>query len=1084
LRLSSQAESRHSPRCASAVSALAVALVFAAFPNAESQGIATSTIRGTVRSEAGGELNGAIVRVTSTSTGVSSRTEVRHGRFLVQGLEVGGPYVVEIRQVGFIPQRTEPLLLALGQPVDIDVRMREIATAIDTVVVSGARSMPRAAGASTTIPDSLLHRLPTLDRNVFDFVRLAGQVSTKVGSQRTGLSAAGANLRFNNFLINGADERAVNGNVSSGINGGKSIPIDAVSEYQVLIAPYDVRYGDFTGALVNTVTRAGTNALHGSTFTYWRNDKLARGGDLAGPRYERFQSGLSLGGPIIRDRVHFFIAPEFQRLSTPAEGPYAGQSPGAPQPLRVRDADITRLQTLLAGYNLGSGSAGAVTNRTSLRNLFARVDATVPRWNTRIIAFTSSSGSDETRFSRAARDTFYMSNYRYSISPSMRLASVQVHTDFRGRSGAHNEFQVSHIADRQSFEVESNQPVVRVLVSGVDGGLVSLNSGTAEPAQGRYGSNWSVSVKNEFSLPVKSRHLMVFGAQVERFRIERGGLAGAYGTWTFSNLDSLERGSAERYELRKDFGSASAPLHGSQLAAYVSHDWRPSERLRFTTGLRADVLDIASHAPFNPEVFSIFGRRTDDVPRSRIHWSPRIGFEWDITEDGADRLRGGFGYFTGRPPKAWYATAMTSYGVGTGVIRCGSLATDGGPPPPFVPDYRQAPLSCRGGPSLENPPLGDVDLLDRNLRLAQTRRASLAYDRRLGLGTTFTAEGLVSSHVSDFRFVNLNLLGPQTADIYGRVLYGVIAANGIATPALKSGFSEVIDLVNTAENYSWQLSARLEKRFSRSVGGTASYTFSRVRDVQSPSRVNMPGSVIWADARAMSARHEDPERGVSLNDLPHSVVLAITGTASLWKQPTTLSLYYVGESGTPFTYLATGASRRGDLNADGSNANDPVYVPRDASDTREIIFSGRSDTPGDDNSVAAQVARIDAQVEGFERFIERSACLNRQRGSILDRNSCREPWSHTSIARVSQSFSVGGHALDAELDVFNAFNLLNPRWGRFRVASPRLLEHVGQAPGPFTSSQPVFRFDTTRPDWTTLETESRFQLQLGVRYRF
>ena len=325
-------------------------------------------------------------------------------------------------------------------------------------------------------------------------------------------------------------------------------------------------------------------------------------------------------------------------------------------------------------------------------------------------------------------------------------------------------------------------------------------------------------------------------------------------------------------------------------------------------------------------------------------------------------------------------------------------------------------------------------------------------------------------------------MGPQRTDAYGRVLYGTIGANGVAIPALRSGFSEVIDLRNTSKNYSYQLMTRLDKRFDSRMSVTASYTFSRVRDVQSPSRVNMPGLALWADARATSGRHEDLIKGISLNDLPHRVVAAVTYTVPWQSRTTDFSFYYVGESGSPFTYLASGANRRGDLNADGSNSNDPIYVPRDASDLAEIVFTGQSVAPGADNSLPAQTARVAAQQESFESFIEEMACLRRQRGSILQRNSCREPWSHTTITGLRQGLSIGGNAFEVELDVFNVLNLLNSRWGRYRVAAPRLLEHVGQ--NPVETSQSVFRFDSTRPEWTTLQTESAFQFQLGVRYRF
>ncbi len=177
-------------------------------------------------------------------------------------------------------------------------------------------------------------------------------------------------------------------------------------------------------------------------------------------------------------------------------------------------------------------------------------------------------------------------------------------------------------------------------------------------------------------------------------------------------------------------------------------------------------------------------------------------------------------------------------------------------------------------------------------------------------------------------------------------------------------------------------------------------------------------------------------------------------------------------------------SRRGDLNADGSNANDPVYVPIDAFEESEIILSGRSDVPGADNTGAAQVDRIAAQRAALDRFIRRSPCLRRQRGLIVERNSCREPASHTTIAGARHAFRVGRHELEAGLDLFNVLNLINSRWGRYRVADPRLLEHVGQTPGSPETGQAVFRFDPDRPEWTTLTTESAFQLQVGLRYRF
>lgn len=1063
---------------------LVVAALLLSATQLSAQGLGTSAIRGTIRSDDNLPVDGTVT-IRNLATGVISKTRVREGRYLIQGLEIGGPYVIEVRHLGFVSQRSAPINLALGDAIEVDFILKRVTPSLDTLtVIANTIDLVRSSGGgtATTIHEDLLHQLPTLNRNVFDFLPLAPQLSTKVGAGRTGLSAAGANLRFNNFLINGVDERAVNGNVSMGMNGGKSIPLDAVKEYQVLVAPYDVRYGDFAGALVNTVTRSGTNELQGSAFSFWRSDQLARRQDVAGTQpYERLQTGFSLGGAIRHDRVHFFVAPELQRLTSPAPGAYVGQPPGADAKLRVASADIVRLEQLMKGYSLEPGSAGLVSNKSNLSNAFARIDAAIPEWNSRIVAFTSYASSDESRFTRSARDTFYLSSYRFSTAPRVRLTSLQAYTDLPLIPGGHNELVLSHAGEAQDFLPDVRQPVIRVTVPSVDGGVATLASGTAESAQGRFSENRSISVRDEFSFSLGATSDLVVGAQAENFRIRRGGVAGGYGVWTFANLDSLARGIPERYELRKDLAGA-APLKGWQYAAYVGNHWTVSPHVELTGGVRADALSFSSRPSFNAAVDSLFGRRTDMMPDGRVNWSPRVGFTWDVS--GSSRFRGGIGMFTGRPPKAWYAAAMTSNGIGTGVLRCGSLSSDAGPAPVFVPDYTNAPNACKTGQPLQTAPLGDVDLLDAKLRLAQTLRSSLAFDYRTRHALSVTAEALVSRNRSDFAFVNLNLRGPQRTDAFGRVMYGTIGANGIAAPVVKSGFSEVIDLINTSRNYSYEISTQIERRFAGRSYASAAYTWSRVRDVQSPSRVNMTGLAMWGDARAVSGYQDDPTPGISLNDHPHRFVGAITYNLPWGRASTVLSFYYVAESGVPFSYLAYGAGRRGDLNADGSNANDPVYVPLDAFAESEIIFSGRSDAPGADNSAAAQQKRIGDQRAALDRFIHRSECLRRQRGLIVARNSCREPASHSTIAGARHTFQVGRHQLEAGLDLYNVLNLINSHWGLYRVSDPRLLEHVGQTPSAPETAQPVFRFDADRPQWTTMPTESSFQLQVGLRYRF
>jgi hypothetical protein len=1052
------------------------------------QGVSTAGIRGSVGADNGRNVD-ARVRVSNDATGSAVEVHAAAGRFLVQGLEPGGPYTVAVRGLGFVPQHQEGVFLTLGELREIHFVLQPIVAGLDTVTVvaqlrSANGNAPTDGGTGTTISASLLERLPTLNRDLYDFVRLVPQISTKVSLPNPGLSAGGVGFRFNNFLINGVSERTLSGGVSGAFAGGKSIPLDAVQEYKVLLAPYDVRYGDFTGALVNAVTKSGTNTFRGSVFAYGRNDQLARGASTAARTpYERVQYGFSLGGPILRNRLHFLVAPELQHFAFPAPGPYIGQPQDAERPAPVSAADLARFDAIMTSYGLTAGSSGPIQNGNPLRNLFTRFDLALPEWNSRVVIWNNYAGSRDIAFSRAARDTFSLSSYQVTGVAGSGTSAMHFHTALSRAGGGHNELLVSHRSSTLEPIGAVQQPIVRVSAAGVSGGRITLNSGTHETAQGSWFRSSALAIKDNLTFPLGRSHVVTLGSDVERFRIRRGRPLRSYGIWSFASLDDLELGSTDRYEVRIDFGNPDVLISGTQYAAYAGDQWQASGRLTMTAGIRADMLTIDQRAPYTALVDTLFGRRTDEMPRQRVEVSPRVGFIWDLSGAQQHHLRGGIGIFTGRYPLAWAHTALSSYGVG-GVLRCFRTGPGLQFPPVFNPDHRAPPTACLAGASITTASPGDVDVLDRNLRMMRVMRGSIAYDRPLPRGLILTTEALVTRAPSDFVFLNLNLADPETTDLYGRVMYGTIAPGGLAAPRRRSAFSEVIDIRNTARNRSYQLSMRLEKTQTVGTGGSVSYTYSRVRDVQTPLRVNTRGTAAWASARATSGRHDDLTAGVSSNDVPHRFVVAGTYVAPWSRGRTELSFYYVGESGRPFTFIAFGTLGRGDLNSDGSNANDPIYVPRDALDPLEIQFSGISDSAGADNSAAAQADRELRQRNAFESFAQRTSCLRRQRGQILERNSCREPWSNVTIASVRQVIPGAGRAIEVQLDVFNVLNLLNGDWGRRREAAPALLEHVGQTPEPIETSRPIFRFNAGNGGWTTLPVESAFQLQLALRYRF
>ena len=1030
------------------------------------QGITSAAIRCTVRDQSGAGVNDAFVRVVNVSTGYATETRVRRGSFVVQGLAIGGPYRVVVRSLGYAPQVLDGLSLSLGERRELDFTLVSLAAQLDTVRVTAnddRQRLPLAGGAGTSISDSLLRRLPTLNRDLYDFVRLVPQAGTRLG-----LTGGGASFRFNSYVIDGVSDRQLQGNnvMGPGTVGGKTISLEAVKEYQVLLSPYEARYGDFAGMVVNTVTKSGTNDLRGSAYGYVRNERLARATSFVGSSpYRREQFGLSMGGPIIRDRMHFFIAPEFEHATAPTRGPYVGQAAGALPVLPVSPTDVTRFASLLRASGLEPGDGGRVMSLNPSVTLFGRLDISLPEWKSRVVLRDNYSAVEQTRFVRPEDVlVFPLSSNAWTLRTSKQTSAVQIFT--QASTAVFNEFMLSYLDWPIIGAQYARSPSIQASIAGP--GSAQLLAGPPAPAGGFGAVEVLTEIADHLVFQAGSRHTFGAGAHVELFGYHQQGVRGRFGLWKFSSLDALANGDASSYSISKDFGSAEASVHGAQPSAYVTDEWRIGDRLSLTIGLRADALKFFSTPMYNPAVDFIFQRRTSDYPRSHVQWSPRFGFTWEPFADQRTRVRGGAGTFVGQPPLGWLLGPVRSNGAGVRTLIC-SGPIGSGRVPKFVADPALQPQVCPDGRGFAD---GPVALVDRSLRMAESFRTSLAVDRVLPWGMNGSIEALYSKVRSDFLFVNANLQGPQGVDPHGRVLYGTIQSSGASSPVLvdvDARFPEVIDLRNHSRGYSWSVTTQVDRPFSERLELRASYTHSRVRDVQS---LTIPSAIapldIWATGRPLSGRHDDLSTGISAIEVPHRVVLAASYAAPWSKWKTDISLYYIGESGSPFTFGDSSAGGLGDLNADGTAANDPIYVPRNANDPSEIVFGGSDSV---------------AQGAAFERFIRNTPCLRRQRGTIVTRNSCRGPWVNTSNASLRQSLrAIRGRDLSLQLEVFNVLNLLNPSWGLFRTPNKSILQHMRQTAG--AAPQPVFQFNAANVGTSTQNLESGYQLQLSLRYSF
>jgi len=350
-----------------------------------------------------------------------------------------------------------------------------------------------------------------------------------------------------------------------------------------------------------------------------------------------------------------------------------------------------------------------------------------------------------------------------------------------------------------------------------------------------------------------------------------------------------------------------------------------------------------------------------------------------------------------------------------------------------------------------------------------------------------TLEGIYTKGINDFFIVNRNLLPSTAKDKNGRVMYGTIGTNASTTPNYfddlygPSFNGGVYDLLNTSKNYSYSGTIQLRKRWTEALTFTGAYTYAKAKDVQSFTSSRAISN--WRFGRVFSGDQFTEEATTSQFDRPHRIQVTAAYTFPWREWPTDVSLSYTGQSGQPYNHVATGSSGRGDLNADGTNGNDPIYIPTDATNPSEIMFR---DISGG--------ATASDQALAFEQFIASESCLNGQRGQIMERNSCRNPWQNFVTFSFRQSLpAFGGNRLAFELDIFNVLNLLNSDWGLVKTAGASafgnvsLLQHRAQTAGPVSSSQPIY-------EWDVKEVDNRFravnfpgnsyQIQFGIRYSY
>ena len=1078
------------------------------------QGITSGAVRGRVTDSTGNPIVGAVLLLTNTSTGVHFRGQSREGGLYgVENVTPGGPFTLEARAIGYRPERREGFQIALGQSVSLDFALTASAVELEPLTVMAAQDplvSTARTGAAAYFTDSALARMPVLSRSFTDFMN---NVPTVVGA-----SVAGQNNSYNNIQIDGGVNNDLFGLGSSGTPGGqvgeRPISLEAVKEFQVLIAPFDVRQGGFTGGLVNAVTRSGTNEFHGSAFFFGQSQGLGRKvvdrGQLAPDTLKTFhdyQYGFTVGGPVIRDRLHFFVATDLKSRVNPFTQYLGGVDSvdlkGFGVTKATADAVASWAQSTL-GAN--AGTSGKVNNDQPDHDLFMKLNGQVSEgsqveltWNS--VGASSQSLIRNTTWS-CCRDGWELGNGGYSIKNTTNTLRMRYNAAFMGRYT--NELLIG-----RSWIRDNRPPGMMTPLVFIGSGVNAVSVGAERFSQGNALNQDITEVSDNLTIGFRG-HLITLGTHNEFFKFHNEFFNGSYGVWAFANVDSLLANHPYHYEIALPLrrGGPTSDFSVSQYGLYAQDVWTATPKLNFTFGVRVDAPRMeepfkgqtppGQNAQLAAIAFAHVNGDTDYANTGNFSlanlWSPRFGFNYDVNGDQSLLVRGGVGVFAGRPPYVWVSNAYANSGLTQALLQCGPTAPPVYPPvtradsqalvsagkvPDFVPTLgnivlgspTDQPTTCRGGDTASTP-RASVVYFDHNFKFPQTLRAALGADKRLPWGMVGTVDLLYTRTLNQFYLNDVNLkgiVGHTLAEGY-RPLYGTISAgSGSATPTRISAlYNDVIRQSNSNGDYSYQASLSLNKRFSNDLEFNAGYTYSKTYD-----RMCMTSSISNSNLRfaVLQGALDNRPLATSCFDVPHT--LKLSGTVNI-PFGIRASLSYTGQSGTPFTYTVNN-----DANADGLSGNYPIYVPVNSGDIGLRVET----SPGSRVFVPAPQATYDS----LFTYISNEGCLNDARGTLLARNTCRNPWQSFINFRLSKVFpTIRGQAFEVNLDIFNLPNLLSSSWGVIHSTTGfenmALLQQVGYSTALGRGAYTLIK--STIAGKNAIQLSTRYRLLLSGKYTF
>jgi Carboxypeptidase regulatory-like domain len=1031
---------------------------------ARAQGVTTSRVTGTVTDDQHRPVPGATVTAVHVPSGTTYTAVTRtDGKFDIPGMRVGGPYTVTATLNGFEAQTQENVFLNLGTAADLDFGLKVAAVAMDVTVnaVSDPILTSAVTGATTTVSREALASLPTISGRLESVARL----SPESGG---GLSFAGQDSRLNNITVDGSyfNNSFGLGNTPGDRTGVAAISLAAIEQIQINVAPYDVRQGNFVGAGVNTVTRSGTNTFSGSAYHSFRDQSMVG----TRPKDATFDPGtFSYGltgfwgaGPIERNRAFFFVSYEDESLTEPGTTFKAntGNEPVGGNTTRVLASDLNGLSAYLKQtFNYDTGPYQDYNFSTPAKRFLVKGDYNLNGNNK--VSFRFSRLDSHTDVLESNSSSLGFGSRRTStFSLNFANSNYQILENIRSGIGEWNAIIGSHIANNfivgYTHQDESrgydglgwgNQPdAFFPLVDILQDGRTYTSFGF-EPFTPDNQLRYNTFQLQDNFMKFGDRHTLTFGFTFEKYHSDNVFFPGAQSAYVYNSLEDFytdvndylahpDRTTSpvtlRRFQVRwNNIPGATEPLQPLDVVytgAYAQDEWTPTGNVKITAGLRVDVPFFgntgydnadADQLTFLDEHGNPVQYQTAKLPDANILWSPRVGFNWNVTGDRRLQVRGGSGIFTGPPAYVWISNQVGNTGTLTGFQQLDNTTAR-----PFNPDAgAYVPADVSGAP----PPSYELALTDPNFKFPQIWRSNVGIDRTLPGGFVGSLDFIYNRDVNGIYYINANLT-PANASFTGPDT----RPRWTGSNRINANVTDAVVLKNESVGRSWNIAASANKTFRNTFFLKAGYSYGQARNTVDAGSIAF-GS--WNNNQHVGDPN-NPGLGFSGSSPGHRFFIATTYRAEYFSfGATTVSLFLDGHTNGNTSYTFSG-----DLNGDGGTSNDLIYIPRNTSEMNFQTF-----TSGGVTYTSAQ------QAAAWEAYISQDPYLSRHRGQYAERGAVFLPMVWRADLSLAQEIfhRIGANrpSFEVRVDILNVGNLLNHNWGvgqRLVTTQPLIVPSASQ----------------------------------------